>query len=468
MILKQYYLGCLAHASYLIADEAAGVAAVVDPQRDVDEYVADARGLGCRIDHVFLTHFHADFIAGHLELRDREGARIYLGARASAEYDFTPVGDGASVQVGAVRLEAIETPGHSPESISILVFDPAGDPTRPHALLSGDTLFVGDVGRPDLRASLGWGAEELARLLYDSLHSKLMRLPDETLVYPAHGSGSLCGKNLSRETVSTIGTQRRDNYALQPMSQDDFVQVVTADQPDTPSYFTYDAVLNTRERRTLDEALAEELRPLTLDEALALASSGAEVLDTRDPADFAAAHLGGSINIGLGGSYATWAGTVLDPGRPLVIVAFPDREREAATRLGRIGFDGVAGYLNGGMQALAGAPELVRTYDRLSPAVVAEALAGPEPPLLVDVRNPPEYAADHIAGSVNIPLGRLMDWLAELPRDRRIVTYCASGYRSAIAVSLLRASGVDAAGDLAGGLSAWRAAWPDEAATMAP
>jgi hydroxyacylglutathione hydrolase len=262
VILKQYYLGCLAHASYLVADEGSGEAAVVDPQRDVDGYVDDAHRLGCRIRHVFLTHFHADFVAGHLELRDREQARIYLGARAEAEYAFTPLRDRESVRLGQVRLEVLETPGHSPESISILVYDLDDDDRRPHAVLSGDTLFIGDVGRPDLRASLGWSAETLGGLLYDSLHGKLLKLPDETLVYPAHGAGSLCGKNLSTDTVSTIGVQRRYNYALQPMDREEFVRVVTADQPDTPDYFAYDAALNTQERPTYD---AEQVTPLTLD-----------------------------------------------------------------------------------------------------------------------------------------------------------------------------------------------------------
>jgi glyoxylase-like metal-dependent hydrolase (beta-lactamase superfamily II) len=247
VILKQYYLGCLAHASYLIADPERGEAAVVDPQRDVEQYVADAEELGCDIRHVFLSHLHADFIAGHLELRDRMGSAIYLGARATAEYPFTPMADGDSVQVGRIRMSVLETPGHSPESISILVFDPDVSDEVPYAVLTGDTLFIGDVGRPDLRASLGWSADQLGSMLYDSLHQKLAPLPDETLVYPTHGAGSLCGKNISTDTVSTIGEQRQYNYALQPMSRERFVEIVTADQPDSPAYFTYDAVLNARD-----------------------------------------------------------------------------------------------------------------------------------------------------------------------------------------------------------------------------
>src|SRR2546427_1564094 len=301
MIVRQFYLNCLAHASYLIGDEQSQTAAVVDPQRDIDQYLALAAEHGLRIAHVFLTHFHADFVAGHLELRDRTGATIYLGAAAKAQYAFTPLRDGQSVEFGRVRLTALETPGHTPESISILVFDldrSAATSTGPHAVLTGDTLFVGDVGRPDLRVALGWSAADLGGLLYDSLQKKLLPLPDSSLVYPAHGAGSLCGKAISKETVSTIGEQRRSNYALQPMSKSAFVDIVTADQPDAPPYFTYDAVLNSKERPTLETALARELNPLPLDRALAWQAQGAQVLDTRDPAEFAAAHLAGSINVG--------------------------------------------------------------------------------------------------------------------------------------------------------------------------
>src|SRR5580698_7800005 len=268
MFLKQYYLGCLAHASYLIADEASATAIVVDPQRDIQQYLADAHQLGVQIRYVFLTHFHADFIAGHLELRDRCGAEIRLGARAHAEYAFVPMKDGDTLDLPRLRLQVLETPGHTIESISILVFDLQKSSTRPYAVLTGDTMFIGDVGRPDLRASLGWTAQELGSHLYDSLHNKLLPLPDDTLVYPAHGAGSLCGKNISSDTVSSLGDQRRFNYALQPMSKEVFIHLVTADQPDAPPYFTYDAILNTRERLTLDDALELALHPIDLDEVL--------------------------------------------------------------------------------------------------------------------------------------------------------------------------------------------------------
>src|SRR6267378_4179445 len=358
MILHQFYLNCLAHASYLVGDETTGDAAVVDPQRDIDQYLAFAGAHGLRIAHVLLTHLHADFIAGHLELRDRVGAAIYLGAAARAEYAFTPLHDGDRVEMGRVRLQAIETPGHTPESVSIAVFDLDRSQTDPYAVLTGDTLFVGDVGRPDLRAALGWSAADLGGLLYESLRTKLLTLPDARLVYPAHGAGSLCGKALSKETVSTIGEQRRSNYALQPMTKTAFVDLVTADQPDAPPYFTYDAVLNSQERPTLDETLARELNPMTLDQVLALQETGGQILDTRDPSDFAAAHLAGSINIGLGGQYATWAGTVLSRERPIVVIANPGGEQESAVRLGRIGFDHIVGYLKDGMRSLESHPDL--------------------------------------------------------------------------------------------------------------
>ena len=455
MILKQYYLGCLAHASYLVADEASGQAAVVDPQRDVEQYLDDAAALGCRIDHVFLTHFHADFVAGHLELRERAGATIRLGARAKAEYPFDAMEDGDGVQLGAVRLTVLETPGHSPESISILVYDPAHGMDEPFAVLTGDTLFIGDVGRPDLRGDLGWSAEKLASLLYDSLHDKLARLPDATLVYPAHGAGSLCGKSLSSETVSTIGIQRAYNYALAPMSRERFIEAVTCDLPDAPAYFGYDAVLNTRERPTLEEALERELHPLTLEHALDVAATGAQLLDTREPAKFDGAHLRGSVNVGLSGSYASWCGTLLDPERPIVLIAEPGRELEAATRLGRIAFDSVAGYLSGGMQALAGRPDLLDRIERITAGSLSERLAAPEPPLLIDVRAPAEWRERRIEAAVNVPLQRLPEQMTTLPREHPIVVHCATGYRSAIAASLLQRDGYPDVADLVGGMAAW-------------
>lgn len=458
MILKQYYLGCLAHASYLVGDATSGSAAVVDPQRDVDQYLADARELGLEIRFVFLTHFHADFVAGHLELRDRTGAEICLGARSEAEYAFRGFASGDMLELGPeVRLEVLETPGHSPESITILVYDLERDGECPSAALTGDTLFIGDVGRPDLRASLGWTAEELGGLLYDSVHEKLLPLPDDTLVYPGHGAGSLCGKNLSTDTVSTMGVQRRYNYALQPMGRDEFIRIVTADQPDSPSYFTYDAILNTKERPTLDEALEQALAPLSLDAVLGLQAEGAHLLDVRTAADFAGAHLRGSVNIGLDGSFATWAGTVLDPSHPIVVVADPGQEDEAAIRLGRIGFDNVAGYLRGGMQALALRPDLVTRTVRVTAQTLAEQLEDEPRSLVLDVRTDGERREGSIEGSVHVPLSRLLEELDAVPADRDVVIVCGSGYRSSIATSLLERDGRERVTDLIGGMGAWSA-----------
>jgi rhodanese-related sulfurtransferase/glyoxylase-like metal-dependent hydrolase (beta-lactamase superfamily II) len=458
MILKQYYLGCLAHASYLLGDRASSTAIIVDPQRDIQQYLADATSFGLQIRHVFLTHFHADFVAGHLELRDRCGATIHLGARAQAEYTFQPMKDGDTMDFPGLRLQVLETPGHTIESISILVFDLEKDAGKPYAVLTGDTLFIGDVGRPDLRASLGWTAHDLGAHLYDSLHNKLLPLPDETLVYPAHGAGSLCGKQLSSDTVSSLGDQRRLNYALQPMSKEEFIRLVTADQPDAPPYFTYDAILNTRERATLDKNLEQVLHPIDLDEVLRMGDSGAQILDVRDAAEYAKGHLAGSINVGLGGQYATWAGTVLNRAKPIVIIAEPAREQEAALRLGRIGFDHVKGYLRGGMEALAGREDLVWPTERVTAPMVAEELASADPPLLLDIRNPREWAVKHIAGSVNIPLNHLQERIGEIPRDRGIAVHCAGGYRSSIAASILHQYGITHLIEMAGGLAAWEAA----------
>lgn len=458
MFLKQYYLGCLAHASYLIADEESAAGIVVDPQRDIQQYLADAQEIGVRIKHVFLTHFHADFLAGHLELRDACGADIRMGSRAETQYPLVKMRDGDTLEFPSLRLQVLETPGHTIESISILVFDLKKDRGKPYAVLTGDTLFIGDVGRPDLRASLGWTAQELGNHLYDSLHNKLMKLPDETLVYPAHGAGSLCGKQLSSQTVSTLGEQKRFNYALQPMSKEEFVRLVTADQPDAPAYFTYDAILNTRERATLGTTLDEHLRPLNVDEVLQLRTWGAQILDVRDAAEYAQGHLAGSINIGLGGQYATWAGSVLESTWPIVIVAEPGRENEAAMRLGRIGFDEVKGYLKAGMAALASRPELVESTDRVSAAMLAGELDGNTPPVVLDVRAPGEWKLKHVSESVNLPLTQLQNRIAEIPRDRRIAVMCAGGYRSSIAVGILKRNGVEDVEELAGGMAAWETA----------
>lgn len=459
MIFKQYYLGCLAHASYLIGDETTKLAAVIDPQRDIDQYVEDAEAIGLRIRYVFLTHFHADFLAGHLEIRERTGAEVYLGAKAQAEYAFFPVKDGDVLEFGQVRFQILETPGHTPEAISIVLYDLEKDDKKPYAVFTGDTLFIGDVGRPDLMASQGVSADELAGWLYDSLHQKLLTLPDDTLVYPAHGAGSMCGRNLRDERVSTIGVQRHDNYALQPMSKGAFVKLVTANQPEAPQYFNHAAQRNRLDRPTLEQAMAAALTPLSVEDVLQAQQNGAQLLDVREAADFAGAHLAGSLNIGLGGKFATWAGTMLDKSTPIVLVADPGREQEAAMRLGRIGYDHVVGYLAGGMAALTTRPDLIRHTKRITAGALAELLMSRQPLLVLDVRTEGEWQAGHIEGSVNIPLTQLRARPSELPQSRQIVLHCQSGYRSSIAAGLLEQQGFPNVMDLVGGYEAWAKTW---------
>ena len=463
MKIQQYYLACLSHASYMITDEKTKTAAVVDPQRDIDQYLADAKAGGYTIKHVFLTHFHADFVAGHIELRDQAGATIHLGRRAEAEFACVKVKDGDTVEFGDAKLEIMETPGHTPEGISILVYDLARSRTEPLAVLTGDTLFIGDVGRPDLLASIGVTADELADMLYDSITNKLVKLPDATLVYPAHGAGSMCGKSLSKETVSTIGEQKKFNYALQPMSREAFKAIVTADQPEAPDYFVHDAILNRKERASLGAAMEKTLKPLTLDEVLAAVKSGAQLLDVRDGIDFEGGHLRGTLNIALNGKYATWAGSMLSHDKPIVVIAEEGGEEEAVMRLGRIGFDNVAGYLAGGMSALASRDDLVERTERITAPALAEWLAGKRPdagaaPIVVDVRSEAEHAGGHIAGALNIPLTHLDERIGEIPSGKPVAVHCEGGYRSAIAASLLQKIGRAHVHDIVGGYKAWLAA----------
>ena len=463
MKIQQYYLACLSHASYLITDEKTKTAAVVDPQRDIDQYLADAKAGGYTIKHVFLTHFHADFVAGHIELRDKAGATIHLGRRAEAEFACEKMKDGDTVEFGDVKLEIMETPGHTPEGISILVYDLAKSRTEPLAVLTGDTLFIGDVGRPDLLASIGVTADELADMLYDSITNKLVKLPDATLVYPAHGAGSMCGKSLSKETVSTIGEQKKFNYALQPMSREAFKAIVTADQPEAPDYFVHDAILNRKERASLGDAMEKTLKPLSIQEVLALEKQGAQLLDVRDGIDFEGGHLRAALNIALNGKYATWAGSMLSHDKPIVVIAEEGGEEEAVMRLGRIGFDNVAGYLTGGMSALASRDDLVARTERITAPALAEWLAGKRPdagaaPIVVDVRSEAEHAGGHIAGALNIPLTHLDERIGEIPSGKPVAVHCEGGYRSAIAASLLQKLGRPHVHDMVGGYKAWLAA----------
>ncbi|MGZ4693040.1 MAG: MBL fold metallo-hydrolase [Acidimicrobiales bacterium] len=450
MIFKQYELGCLSLYSYLVGDETSGRAVVVDPQRDISQYVADAESLGLHIERVLETHFHADFLSGHLELAAATGAVISYGDRAQPDFDFEGLAHGQRLSLGEVVLEIRHTPGHTPESISIVVFEHEG--ADPWAVLTSDTLFIGDVGRPDLLTSIGWSADDLARQLHRSLHEQLLTLPDATLVYPAHGAGSACGKNLSTATESTIGEQRTTNYALAPMTEEQFVEAVTQGQSVAPLYFAFAANANRKERELLDET--DELPAFDIDGVVRRQAEGAVVLDAR-PADlFASGHLRGSVNVGLDGRFAEYAGDILRPGQSVIVVTEPGLEREARVRLARIGFDHVIGALAGITQQLAQRPDLAAPAPRITAAEL-EAWRVDEPALqIVDVRNPAERLVGSIDGSVNLPLPTLLDRVDDLDPHRPTVVYCAGGYRSATAASLLRSKGFATVAELLGGYNA--------------
>jgi hydroxyacylglutathione hydrolase len=430
-MFKQFYLPCLAQASYLIASN--GEAAIVDPRRDVDEYIDFAREHGLTIRYVIETHLHADFVSGHRELAERTGAEIVFGARAAATLPHRAVADGDVLHVGEIELRAIETPGHTPESVSWLIVE-NGVPTR---VLTGDTLFIGDVGRPDLAGSRGFTSEQMASMLYDSLHEKLLRLPDDVEVWPGHGAGSACGKNISKETSSTIGVQRRTNYALAPMSRDEFVNMMTTGISAPPAYFPYDAEVNRRGARALAELRAKRL---AADEI-----GNATIIDVRDAASFGAAHVRGAINIGLDGQFASWCGTLLAPDAPIVVFAASDEKAsEAVMRLARIGYENVIGYTT----SLGG-------FDVISLRQLSVNALHEEPLRVVDVRGPGEYSGGHVPNAINIPLPELQTRIGELDPDTRLAIICAGGYRSSAAASLLAREGFANLANVIGGTSAW-------------
>lgn len=454
MLFKQFYLGCLAQASYLIASR--GEAAVVDPRRDVDEYLEEALREGLTVKYVIETHLHADFVSGHRELAERTGATIVFGAKAGASFPHRAVRDGDEIRVGAVVLRFLETPGHTPESLCVLATDTAESPD-PKLVFTGDTLFIGDVGRPDLAGAAGHGAQQMASLLYDSLHDKLLALPDAVLVYPAHGAGSLCGRNISNQTWSTIGDQRRNNYALQPMPKERFVEMVTADLPEVPQYFPRDVEINREGAPPLAErAPAAALSPAAV---RAEAAQGAALLDVRSAASFGAGHLPGSLNIGLGGQFASWTGTLVPSERPLLVVAEDESgAREAVMRLARVGLETVAGYLDGGIAAWHGAGLPLSTLPQIAVNELRARLAERPAPQVVDVRRHSEWAAGHVPGALHLPLDRLEREAGRLDPSRATAVICAGGYRSSAAASLLEQRGFRELYNVIGGTSAWVAA----------
>jgi glyoxylase-like metal-dependent hydrolase (beta-lactamase superfamily II)/rhodanese-related sulfurtransferase len=451
MIFTQHYLDCLSQASYLIGDESTGRAVVVDPRRDVDEYLNEAAEHGLHIERVVETHIHADFLSGHLELAAATGAVISYGKDAHVEFPIEKLADGQRISLGDVALEILATPGHTPESICIVVYAHADDDV-PYGVLTGDTLFVGDVGRPDLLADEGLSAETLARAMYESLHGKLLKLPDATRVFPAHGAGSSCGKNLSSDTSSTIGEQRRTNDALQIVGVERFVAALTEDQPPRPRYFEFDSIRNREQHPLLDESPPPLI---TVDDVFRHAAAGAVLLDAREQAEYARGHLRGAVNVGLQGRFAESVGIVVSPDRDIILVGDTALAQEAKTRLARVGFDRVIGQLQDLPSVFTRWRDAVETASRFTPIQLAELLYS-EPDLqLVDVRNPGETADGVIQGAREIPLPSLTDSIESLDYRVPVVTYCASGYRSLVAASLLRASGFHHVADLLGGYDAW-------------
>ena len=450
MYFEQFYLGCLAHASYLFGSE--GEATVVDPQRDVEIYIEAARKQNLRIRHIFETHLHADFVSGHQELAARTGATIYIGKEAGATFPHIAVGDGFELSVGKLRIDVVETPGHTPESICLVLTDTEKSPA-PLATLTGDTLFIGDVGRPDL--STTHTPQQLAGLLYDSLHNKLLTLPNDVQVYPAHGAGSLCGRNMRSERSSTIGTERLTNYALQIESRDEFIRQLTTNLRARPEYFLEDAAINRAGAASLADL--PELTPIPATELKDMLEHGAIALDVRPTEQFAAAHVPGSINIALSGQFASWAGAVLGTAaRPVLIGENPEQISEARMRLARVGIEDLPGYLDGGIEgwkrtgfALARLQQV--TVQELSTRLQSGGLQ------VLDVRREGEWQAGHIADADWYPLDRFKAALPHLEQNALIAVHCKSGYRSMIACSLLQRAGYSVI-NVIGGFDAWEQA----------
>jgi hydroxyacylglutathione hydrolase len=455
---KQFYLGCLAQASYLLGSD--GEAVIVDPRRDVQIYLDEARARGLSIKYVIETHLHADFVSGHVELAERAGATVLISHRAKAAFPHRPAKEGDVIRVGSLALKVLETPGHTPESISVLVTDTRVS-EKPQMVLTGDTLFIGDVGRPDLLGSQGVTAQEMAGLLFDSLRTKLLPLPDDVLVYPAHGAGSLCGKNLSKDTFSTMGQQRLTNVALKDMSRDEFIAFLTKDVPEIPQYFPMDVEINRRGASALDA----ETAPLALSAAAFKQGrdAGAMAIDVRPTDDYLRGSVPQSLNIGLGGQFASWAGTVVSRDRDILVVAEDEsRAREARMRLSRVGLDRFAGWLSGGIEAWRAAGYEVDTTKQVTVKELHDALGAPPPGdrrtlQVIDVRRDGEWKGGHIEGAVHAPLHLLEDHVSYLDPARTTYVVCGGGYRSVMGAEILRELGIKDVVDVKGGMAEWKA-----------
>lgn len=453
MYFKQFYLGCLAHASYLIGSQ--GEAVVVDPQRDIDQYLSEAETNSLKIKYVIETHLHADFVSGHRELAARTGAEIVFSEKAGATFPHRAVREDDEITIGKVVLRIIETPGHTPESVSVLVIDTEVSPL-PQKVLTGDTLFVGDVGRPDLAGGKGYTPQMMAGMMYDSLHQKLLQLSDEVEVYPAHGAGSMCGRNISKQTSSTIGEQKKYNYALQPMSKDVFVRMMTSDLPEAPAYFTKDAEIN----RTGPSELDRVPRPVSMEphEFAGMAAKGYVVLDVRSAADFGAGHVPGSINIGLGGQFAIWSASLMSMDTPIVIVAGSEEKvDEAVMRLARVGIESAKGYLRGGINTWRDAGLEVASVPQITVKQLNDLISSQTDFQILDVRRLPEYTSGHVPGAIAEPLSNLKERIPvlEIEPSKLTAVICAGGYRSSLATSILQQHGFANLLNVTGGTSAW-------------
>lgn len=457
MIYKQFYLSCLAHASYLLGSD--GEACLIDPQRDIDEYLVALKEENLKLKYVIETHLHADFVSGHMELAEKTGAQIVYSQKAEVNFPHIGVKDNDTLQVGKITITILETPGHTPESICILAKD-AATPDAPGKLFTGDTLFIGDVGRPDLAGRLGITPREMAAALYDSLHNKILPLDDSTEVLPAHGAGSLCGKNISSERSSTIGDQRKFNWALKAMTKEAFIAQTTAELPEIPKYFGQAVATNKEGAKHLSEL--PDLKKMTAKEVKRKQEEGALIVDVRSPQEFGAGHPAGAINIGLGGQFASFGGMLLDAAPEKIIIGTQEQAREAVTRLARAGLENVVGYLSdtdgcpvktwqdAGMQVVAVPQNTVND--------LAKKLETNQDTYVIDVRRPGEYVSGHVPGAKSIPLNELVDRISELDKERTVHVICAGGYRSSMACSLLLQNKFDNLINIEGGTQAWRKA----------
>lgn len=444
MIIEQLYTNCLAEAAYYIESE--GEAAIIDPIRETEPYLQKLAGRNTKLKYVFETHFHADFVSGHIDLAEKTGAKIIFGPLAETKYSAYSAKDGEVFKVGKLQIKVLHTPGHTPESSCFLLIDASG---KDHCVFTGDTLFVGDVGRPDLLDGK-MSKEELAGMMYESLNNKLKKLADDVIMYPAHGPGSSCGKNIGKETWSTIGQQKKTNYAMLEMNKEKFIQLVTGGLSAPPQYFFSDAAINKNGYSSIDKVLEQNTRALTIDEFKEEITKGALILDTRDSDEFEKGFIKGAINIGLNGQFAIWVGTLIDIKRPLVIVAAPGKEAESILRLARVGYENVKGYLNGGTITWKAIGEKLETLPSVSPEAFA-AVANSGKTVVLDVRKPSEFENGHVAGANNIELAELYIGMKTLDKNLSYHIYCAGGYRSMIAASIVKAAGFNNITNVSGG-----------------